>query len=391
MTEQAPRGLFQWARTRVVDWVFKKLLDVLVSAGAFAAAVAWIKGEWACIRRPWCEVSGWSLGLLIAFTVIATYAALFCGRRWYQAHRELRAVAAQPRATPEAATPQFHDIEVLDEKLNLRWFIRRPPHEWLHWRNVARTVADATVRQVLDGPFDAVDGCNAPLVEIPTKATIDGASSPQFDEKCTNCGRRVFRDAHRSGGWGVSVWSVRAYALEELQRMQRNGTKLPAAQWRPAVVLENPEYWKLMLTPDATEDDQQQPTLVPLDVYLEVNDDNPNIEYKRKLRIVLRNCSSREIIVREPEWQSDTGDIPARPHALRWDREPGQGWTSKKWGGPGHAELTAKAGQVFCTWIGLTPSASEDDVRQRMVTHRLGTLVVRLTTDGQSQTQSIRL
>jgi hypothetical protein len=45
-------------------------------------------------------------------------------------------------------------------------------------------------------------------------------------------------------------------ALEELQRMEPNGTKIPEAQWRPPIVLENPEYWKLMLTPPAAKGEQ---------------------------------------------------------------------------------------------------------------------------------------
>jgi len=49
---------------------------------------------------------------------------------------------------------------------------------------------------------------------------------------------------------------VRAYALEELQRMELNGTKIPEAQWRPPIVLENPEYWKLTLTPPAVKGEQ---------------------------------------------------------------------------------------------------------------------------------------
>jgi hypothetical protein len=144
-----------------------------------------------------------------------------------------------------------------------------------------------------------------------------------------------------------------------------------------------------MLPPGATQDKQTR-MLVPLDVYLEVNDDKSTIEFKRKLRIVLRNDSNKEVILREPTWTSGTGDIPARPHPLKWDRESGQGWTSKQWGGPGQAEATVKTGQVICTWIGLTSDADFDDVRRRLVTQKLGTLVVPLTVDGQTQVDTIR-
>jgi len=63
-------------------------------------------------------------------------------------------------------------------------------------------------------------------------------------------------DSTRSKDAGVAVWPVRAYAIEELQRMELNGTKIPEAQWRPPIVLENPEYWKLMLTPPAAKSEQ---------------------------------------------------------------------------------------------------------------------------------------
>lgn len=71
-----------------------------------------------------------------------------------------------------------------------------------------------------------------------------------------NCGQRIFVGLHAEQGRRVAVWPVRAYALEELQRMELNGTKIPEAQWRPPIVLENPEYWKLTLTPPAVKGEQ---------------------------------------------------------------------------------------------------------------------------------------
>jgi hypothetical protein len=108
------------------------------------------------------------------------------------------------------------------------------------------------VQRVLDGPFHAYPGCNAALAEVPTGASAEGSASPQFDERCKNCGQRVFCGARLNEGFGVSVWAVRVGALEELQRMHRNGTKLPEAQWSPPIVLENPGYWQLMLPVEPT-------------------------------------------------------------------------------------------------------------------------------------------
>jgi hypothetical protein len=370
---------------KLADKAIDRGIDVAASLGIGGVAIAWARSEWTCIKQPSCQVAGWEHGLLILLLVVAAISALLFGRAWFRVRRELH-TTQEKSAT--ATSPRFHDIEIEDKRLYLRWFIRRPPREWIHWRNIDRTVSPDAVQQVLDGPFHALPGCNAPLGEKPVTGLINEGigTSPQFDDKCSHCGQRVFQAAT---GAGVNVWPVRAYALKELQRMQRNGTKLPEAQWSPPIVLENPSYWQLMLPPGSTQDEQAR-MLVPLDVFLEINDDKPTIEFKRKLRIVLRNDSNKEVILREPTWKSDTGDIPTRPHPLKWDRESGQGWTSKQWGGPGQAEATVKNGQVICTWIGLTSGADFDDVRRRLVTQKLGTLVVPLTVDGQTQVDTIR-
>lgn len=228
----------------LIDWLLEGLKWLIGSAllGAWAIlARHWLAKEWGCITAPWCAVRGWSLGMLIAFTLMMSVAAIAFGRLWYRTQRELRALA-------KPNTPQFRDIEVEDKKLNLRWRIRRPPHEWRHWRNIASTRGWVGVHQVLDGPFHAAPGCMAPLVEIPA-TLMSSHGSPTFAENCRQCGQRIFVGLHAEEGRRVAVWPVRAYALEELQRMEMNGTKIPEARWCPPIVLENPEYWKLMLPP----------------------------------------------------------------------------------------------------------------------------------------------
>jgi hypothetical protein len=219
----------------------ERLFTLLLALGIGSALVKWLVEEWACIRQPQCKVPGWLHGILMVSAVVGIAAALVLGRWWLRARRDLRALQARI-----SGPPAFRDIEVEDQKLNLRWFIRRRPSLWLNWRNVATTISPAAVHDVLDGPFHAAPGCNAPLVEIQRS---NSTAPPQFDQECRSCGRQVFRGARFDEGYGVDVWAVRAGALEELQRMQRNGTKLPEAQWRAPVVLENPEYWKLMLPP----------------------------------------------------------------------------------------------------------------------------------------------
>jgi hypothetical protein len=227
------------------DWLFDglKWLAAPLLLGWAVLARHWLADEWACMSKPACAVRGSSLGVLIAVTIVTTGASIVFGYLLYRTRNQLRATAAKPK------TPQFHPIDVEDKKLNLRWIIRRPPHEWLSWRNIASTQGPLAVNDVLDGPFHAVPGCMAAVWEIPMRQNLYGEVSPTFDENCRTCGHRIFVGLHAEQGRRIAVWPVRAYALEELQRMQRTGTKLPEAQWSPPIVLENPEYWKLMLPP----------------------------------------------------------------------------------------------------------------------------------------------
>ena len=129
-----------------------------------------------------------------------------------------------------------------DDERELRWFIRRPPREWLHWRGIDHNITPDTVHEVLDGPFHAVPGCNAAL-----KENWSG-HQPTFDEKCPSCGEPIFRRriSYQAGDdTSVWVWKVRTQVLEELQRMERNGTVFDGAR----IVLERPGYWKAMLPP----------------------------------------------------------------------------------------------------------------------------------------------
>jgi hypothetical protein len=274
MAEEAPKGLLQ----RVVDkagdklgekvgeWVldFLKLAIWPILVAWLVLARHWVANEWACINKPWCEVRGWSLGVLIALAIAAIVVALYFGRGWFRTKRELRAskselveaqkslAAKESKVTTAPRLPvrtAFQKIAVEDKRLKLRWFIRRPPHEWLHLRDVATRVSPQALQEILDGPFHSAAGCNAPLREISPPSAGYGRSSPTFEDHCPSCGQRVFWAASRPGfvheKW-VDVWPVRAQALEELQRMERNDSSVFE---RDPIALEKPDYWKLMLPP----------------------------------------------------------------------------------------------------------------------------------------------
>src|ERR1700722_4183861 len=80
---------------RLGEKIADRLWEGLIAAGIGSVLASWVAGEWACIRKPWCEVRGWSLGMLIATTVVTTAAAIYVGRRWLRTRRELRVAKAE--------------------------------------------------------------------------------------------------------------------------------------------------------------------------------------------------------------------------------------------------------------------------------------------------------
>jgi hypothetical protein len=132
--------------------------------------------------------------------------------------------------------------------------------------------------------------------------------------------------------------------------------------------------------------------LVPEDVCFERSDDQA-IQYKRKLRIVLRNESEKHIIVRSPSWRRRSNlDIQVRPQdRYLWQTEGPNGWENGSWGPNEMAEVPAGPGAILRTWIGLHDDATRDGVRRRLVQGNLGILVVPLIIDGQLTEQRLTL
>jgi hypothetical protein len=128
------------------------------------------------------------------------------------------------------------------------------------------------------------------------------------------------------------------------------------------------------------------------DAYFERNDE-PNIVYKRKLRIVLRNESGKDVLIKAARWETSTGDIAVQPLTEHsWRLEGSGGWENGSWGPERWGEaIHVTPGRVLQTWIGLLPSADEVDVRRRHETRRLGTLIIPFNMDGHDKEQRIRL
>jgi hypothetical protein len=128
-------------------------------------------------------------------------------------------------------------------------------------------------------------------------------------------------------------------------------------------------------------------------VYLERSDEHPTTKYKRKLRIVLRNESGRDVFIRPANWQSETGDIDTQPlsRGHLWQLEGGGGWKNGSWQPETEIELHVRPGQVIQTWVGLLPSAGEVDVSHHGLMKRLGNLVIPAKIEGRIREIRIRL
>jgi hypothetical protein len=131
--------------------------------------------------------------------------------------------------------------------------------------------------------------------------------------------------------------------------------------------------------------------LVPLEVFLETND-APDIIYKRKLRIVLRNDSGKDITVLSAKWRRRTNDdVYQQPQ----DRHPWQieeqlgGWEENKWKRGELTEISIPPGYAVWTYIGVHEQATHRGIGRRLVQGRLGVLVLVLRIDGQIVEQRI--
>jgi hypothetical protein len=258
-----------WWR-KAAAWVGKQYAEHAIAAtwsaigvvgAAVAAARKWLGHEWACIEGPWCTVGGWSLGLLILVMLALIAAVAWLLARVLRLRGRLETASAALAAAERAAAvdpaieavakarlgkapdppPAFKYKVVDDERLNLRWQLRRPSSEWLE--HDLNRVGSPFVQQVLDGPFHAVEGCQDRLQE-----RGGGSGTPYLEPRCPGCRKLIFRVRELAGesqAWAYA-WEVRAQALGELQRMHRNDN---TALQKQRIVLERPQYWQRMIPP----------------------------------------------------------------------------------------------------------------------------------------------
>jgi hypothetical protein len=233
---------------RLITWLATKVAENLIAAAISLVSVvgvaAWLSGLLASIGKFLISertVSGWVLGALDTAALgfgVATVALFFHNRRL---RRALAVAMRWPTVAAKGERPApFQPIQVDDERLNLRWYIRQRPELWLRYQDIQHSMSPQAIQDIVDGPYHA-----ACLERLHEERAGYGAnySSPLLMTACPGCGMVLFSVPHRNlESVFVRSWTVRAQALQELQRMHRSGTAIEG----PRLVLERPLYWKDM-------------------------------------------------------------------------------------------------------------------------------------------------
>jgi len=142
--------------------------------------------------------------------------------------------------------------------------------------------------------------------------------------------------------------------------------------------------------PQAYSPEKEPIILDVLDIRLERADQYPRVEYKRKLRIILKNTSSTEIIVGPgTKWQTNALRVRTIPEH-KWELEPNDGWHSDKWTHNETAELRVPPGRAFRTWIGLHNGADEAEIAPLREGKQLGELVVPIRVIGSTKEKRMK-
>lgn len=112
----------------------------------------------------------------------------------------------------------------------------------------------------------------------------------------------------------------------------------------------------------------------------------PNIVYRRKLRVALRNITGYPLEVKAADWISSNGYIPFQPpfySILQEENVAAGGYVADKWKDEEKLELTVSPNTAFLASIGLDQSFSVEDIDRRLPTRRVGMLALPLIIDGE--------
>ena len=96
--------------------------------------------------------------------------------------------------------------------------------------------------------------------------------------------------------------------------------------------------------------------------------------------------------IRVPRWISEAGDVSIQwPPTSTLQFQGNAGWENNSWKAAEAQELNVAPGQVFRAWIGLNPSVSDNELRRRHETRRLGIFVLPVNISGHDEEFRTRL
>jgi hypothetical protein len=116
------------------------------------------------------------------------------------------------------------------------------------------------------------------------------------------------------------------------------------------------------------------------------------IGYPHKLLIVVKNDGDKDLVVRPGKWQGSAADISfRRMEEHLWTPEGPGGWQNENWGKETREPLLISAGQAVQTWVGLYAPLDDIELRRRLASKRLGTLIVPFIVDGNARSETMKL
>lgn len=235
--QEKPRPWWQRALAWLGVELAKHTVSYIVGLLTVGVGAAWLLGSLTGLGKLLVServISAWAL--FAVDTIAVVFVVVSVGLAFYIRKLD-RALTAKRAAVSQVTRPAFEPIQVDDERLKIRWTIRQRPDLWLGYQGIQQRLAHSAVQDILDGPFHAV--CLERLDEY-RSGYGGGHSSPILRENCPSCGAKIFTSPRRNLEQTFAhSWTVRAQAVEELQRMRRSGTLIEG----PRLVLERPLYW----------------------------------------------------------------------------------------------------------------------------------------------------
>ena len=107
----------------------------------------------------------------------------------------------------------------------------------------------------------------------------------------------------------------------------------------------------------------------------------PEDTFKLKQRIVLTNDTKESIEIRPPIWDSGQDGAPPQGRWSCLQVEVTNGWRQNKWQSEAQV-IRVHPGEAFRASVSLDPAMHENDLRRRLITRRLGILVLPTTTSN---------